>query len=241
MNINCIIIDDEALARKGLKKYVMEIDFLELKGVCKNAVEANTILNNEKIDLLFLDIEMPILTGIDFLKSLNQSPKVIFTTAYSDYAIDSFEFDVVDYLLKPISFERFLKACNKAHITFTDNKIYKTEEIKEPEEEYIFIKTDKQLVKIFLNKILFVQSMQNYSQIITLEASHLTLVPLKKVKDILPNANFLQVHKSYIVSKSKTEAIVGNQIIIGKHKIPIARSLKERVISELIGNKVLKK
>lgn len=242
MKINCIIVDDEALARKGLEKYVKEIDFLELKDVCKNALQANAIINREKIDLLFLDIEMPMLSGIDFLKSLKHAPKVIFTTAYSEHAIESFEFDVVDYLVKPISFERFLQAANKAHRFISgETPLVKTENNKEQKEEYVFIKTDKQLVKLLVNDILFIEAMQNYIRIITKEKSHITLVPLKKVLDILPQRDFIQVHKSYVISKLKVEAIVDNHILIEEHKIPIARSLKEEVLEKLLRDKVLKK
>lgn len=242
MKINCLIIDDEALARKGLEKYVREIGFLELKGVCKNAMEANTIIKMERIDLLFLDIEMPMLSGIDFLKTLQHSPKIIFTTAYSEYAIESFEFDVLDYLVKPISFERFLQAANKAHrILSKDAPMPKSEPIQEDEEKFIFVKTDKQLVKVFLDDILFVESLQNYIRIHTVKQAYLTLVPLKKVFDILPRKYFLQVHKSYVIAIPKVEAIVGNQILIGEHKIPIGRQQKEGVFKVLTENKVLKK
>ncbi len=242
MKINCIIVDDESLARKGLEKYVKEIEDLELKGVCKNAMQANTIINNEKIDLLFLDIEMPMISGIDFLNSLKHTPKIIFTTAYSEYAIESFEFDVVDYLVKPISFERFLQAANKAYRFISDKPPTVIQgKTEEKEEEFIFVKTDKQLVKILLKNILFVESMQNYIRIHTIDNSHITLVPLKKVFDILPEKDFIQVHKSYVISKSKVEAIVGNQILMGAHKIPIGRSLKEEVLEILVKNKILKK
>ncbi|MCP3931392.1 MAG: response regulator transcription factor [Bacteroidetes bacterium] len=241
MKIKCIIVDDEALARKGLEKYVKEIDFLELKGTCKNALEANSLINQEKIDLLFLDIEMPMLSGIDFLKSLKHSPKVIFTTAYSEYAIDSFEFDVIDYLVKPISFERFLQASNKAYRSMSNSNSPDSLEVEKKEKEFIFIKTDKQLVKVFLHEILFVQAMQNYSRVTTSDTSLLTLIPLKKVNDFLPETDFTQVHKSYIISRSKIDAIVGNQIIIGDYKIPIARSMREEVIGQLVGKRILKK
>lgn len=242
MKINCIIVDDEAIARKGLEKYVKEISFLDLKGVCKNAMQANNILNEEKIDLLFLDIEMPMISGLDFLKSLKNAPKVIFTTAYSEYAIDSFEFEVVDYLVKPISFERFLQAANKSFRIFSKEKIPPPVAIVEEKvDEFIFVKTDKQLVKILLKDILYVESMQNYIRIFTKDNSHLTLVPLKKVFDILPEKDFIQIHKSFVISKSKVEAIVGNQVLIGEHKIPIGRSLKEEVLEALVRNKVLKK
>ena len=242
MKINCIIIDDEAIARKGIEKYVKEIEFLDLKGICKNAMEANTLINKEKIDLLFLDIEMPMISGLDFLKSLRDAPKVIFTTAYSEYAIDSFQFEVVDYLVKPISFERFVQAANKAYRMLAKQIPTTTSPTtEEHEDEFIFVKTDKQLVKIMLKDILFVQALQNYIQIFTKNHTHLTLVPLKKVFDMLPEKDYLQVHKSFIISKSKVEAIVGNQILIGEHKIPISRSLREEVLEILVSDKVLKK
>ncbi|MCG8309910.1 MAG: response regulator transcription factor [Cytophagales bacterium] len=242
MKINCIIVDDEALARKGLQKYVNEIDYLNLKGICKNAMEANTILSNEKIDLLFLDIEMPMLSGIEFLKALKHPPKVIFTTAYSEYAIESFEFDVLDYLVKPISFERFLQAANKAHRLISENSsLIDKAQVPEKEGDYIFIKTDKQLVKIILKEILFVESMQNYIRIFTKNESHITLVPLKKILDILPKNEFIQVHKSYLVSKSSVDAIIGNQLIIDEYKIPIGRSIREEVLNALVKDRVLRK
>lgn len=243
MKINCLIVDDEAIARKGLEKYIKEIDFLHPKGICKNAMEANTLINEEKIDLLFLDIEMPMISGLDFLKSLRVAPKVIFTTAYSEYALDSFQFEVIDYLVKPISFERFIQAANKAYRIFAkENNISTIKSIPEQnEDEFIFVKTDKSLVKIFHRDILFIHAMQNYIQIFTKEDTHLTLVPLKKVFEMLPHKDFLQVHKSFIIAKSKVEAIVGNQVLIGDHRIPIARSFKEQVLNDLVGNKVLKK
>lgn len=242
MKLNCIIVDDEALARKGLEKYIKKIDFLELKGVCKNAMEANTAIKEGEIDLLFLDIEMPMLSGIDFLKSLKHTPKVIFTTAYSQYAIESFEFDVLDYLVKPISFERFLQAANKAHRIISENSPSpKTESKKKEGEKFIFVKTDKQLVKLFLDDILFVESLQNYIRIHVGKQSYLTLVPLKKVFDILPRKTFLQVHRSFVISTTKVEAIVGNQILIGEHKIPIGRNLKEGVLKNLTKDKILRK
>ncbi|HRK55372.1 MAG TPA: LytTR family DNA-binding domain-containing protein [Cyclobacteriaceae bacterium] len=244
MKINCVIVDDEALARKGLEKYVNEIEFLSLKGVCKNAMEVNTILNNEKIDLLFLDIEMPMISGIDFLKSLNTTPKIIFTTAYSEYAVESFAFDVVDYLIKPISLERFLQASNKAYKQITKENIPKSTSLKSLEkedDEFIFVKTEKQLARVRLDDILYVESMQNYIRIHCEKESHLILVPLKKIIEILPSNKFIQIHKSYIVSKSKVVAISGNQVVLGNTKIQIARSFKDEVIKSLTEDKILKK
>ncbi|MCG8476991.1 MAG: LytTR family DNA-binding domain-containing protein [Cytophagales bacterium] len=242
MNINCIIVDDEALARKGLAKYINVIEFLKLKGVCKNAIEANAILNKKNIDLIFLDIEMPALSGIDFLKAIKQSPKIIFTTAYSEYAIESFEFDVLDYLVKPISFDRFLQAANKAHRLIAEASALKFEErTSGSNDDYVFIKAEKQLVKVKLRDILFVESMQNYIRIFTAAETHITLIPLKKILNILPRDLFIQVHKSYLIAKNAVDAIAGNQILIGKHKIPIGRSMREEVLETLVREKVLKK
>ena len=242
MKIKCIIVDDEAIARKGLEKYIRQIDFLELKGICKNAIQANALVNEKKIDLLFLDIEMPMISGLDFLKSLKDAPKVIFTTAYSEYALDSFEFDVVDYLVKPVSFERFLQAANKAHRLISEKTpVEEKGPAPKKEDGFIFIKTDKQLVKIIFKDILFVESMQNYIRIFMGSESHLTLVPLKRIIELLPADDFLQVHKSFLVSKNKVEAIVGNQLIISEHKIPIGRSVREEVLSSLVKGKILKR
>ncbi len=242
MNIHCIIVDDEALARKGLQKYVDKIDFLILKGICKNAMEANTILNREKIDLVFLDIEMPMLSGLDFLRTLQHTPKIIFTTAYSEYALESYEFDVADYLVKPISFERFLQAANKVHRHLTKTvPTTATENIAEQTDDHLFIKTDSQLVKVLIQDILFVESMQNYIRIHTTQEALMTLVPLKRMLEILSEHEFMQVHKSFVIAKNKVDAIIGNQLVIGNHKIPIGRSLRDKVLSTLVKDKVLKK
>ena len=236
------MIDDEALARKGLQEYVEAIDFLELKGVCKNAIQANALLKTEQIDLIFLDIEMPLISGMDFLKSLQNPPKVIFTTAYTEYAVESFEYDVVDYLVKPISMERFLQACNKAHgILVGNRKEDLLEEKFSKEDEYLFVRVDKELVKIGLDDILFVEGMQNYVKIITEKKTHIVHLPLKSVLESLPSNLFYQVHKSYIVALDKVQVISGNQLVVGNHKIPIGRTKKEEVIKRLTKNRMLKK
>jgi len=243
MKINCIIVDDEAIARRGLKSYVESIDFLELKGEAINAVQANALLKTEEVHLIFLDIEMPLISGLDFLKTLRNPPKVIFTTAYSEYALDSFEFDVIDYLVKPISLERFLKACNKAYKIFEDTLSDKKPQaplVKE-DKDYLFVKVDKELVKIGFKDILFIEGMQNYIQIQTTKSKHIVLVPLKKVFNLLPTKDFYQVHKSYIISLSKVQAISGNQLMISEYKIPISRNKKCEIMNVLTNNKVLKK
>lgn len=239
MKLNCLIIDDEPLARDGLEKYVQQIEFLDLKAKCKSALQANSIIQQEKIDLIFLDIEMPQLSGLDFLKSLRQSPMVVFTTAYPQYALEGYQFDAIDYLLKPIAFERFLQAANKA-LRLHMKTITPSKEAEEAS-DFIFVKTDTQLVKVMLEDVLYVEGMQNYIVFHTAKEKIMTLVPLKNIFEMLSPENFIQVHKSYVVAKSKVEAIVGNQIVIGEHKVPISVRMKKKVMDELTGNRLLKK
>lgn len=234
--LNCIIVDDEPLARKGIQQYVEQLDFLQLKAVCKNAMQANTALSEHPIDLLFLDIEMPMLSGIEFLKTQTNAPAVIFTTAYPQYALEGYQFDVIDYLLKPISFERFLQACNKAMRLVSSSNNSSTEETP-----YIFVKTDKQLVKVFIGDILYIESMQNYILLHTEKEKIMALVPMKNIFELLSKEDFLQIHKSYVVAKGKVEAIVGNQVVIKEVKLPISTRMRKEVVEVLTGNRLLKK
>lgn len=232
MKIKCIITDDEPLARKGLEKHANKIDFLEVVAQCENALQLNEALEKQAIDLLFLDINMPHLNGIDFLKlKKTTGPKVILCTAYPEYALEGYELEVLDYLLKPISFERFYKAASKA-------KAYFKMSAQPKETDYFFIKCDKRLEKISFQDILFLESMQNYVKIIT---SHETLVAhttLKALKLQLPSSGFLQPHKSYVVAIDKIKAIEGNQLIIGQHKVPISRYQKEQALEKIINRKL---
>jgi len=234
--LNCLIIDDEPLARQGLEKYAQEIEFLQVKGICKNAIQANTILQEQSIDLLFLDIEMPMLSGIDFLKTTANAPAVIFTTAYPKYALDGYQFDVIDYLLKPISFERFLQASNKAL-----RLLGTTKDGAATTDAYIFVKTDKQLVKIMIADILYVEGMQNYIIFHTAKEKIMALVPLKNIFELLSDKEFIQIHKSFIVAKNKVKSIVGNQVAIAGNLLPISTRMKKEVLGKLTGNRLLKK
>src|ERR1700748_2730612 len=184
--IRCIITDDEPFARKGLQGYIGQIDFLELKGVCENAVELNSLLKKEPADLLFLDIEMPYVTGIDFLRSIPSPPKVIFTTAYEKYALQGFELEVLDYLLKPISFERFLRAANKAFDYF------RLQQAAVAPEDYFFVKADSKLENIHFADILFAEALKNYVAIYTGEKKVITHLTLKMVQEKLPARSFVQ-------------------------------------------------
>ena len=233
MKISCIITDDEPFARKGLANYVEKIDFLLLKGKCEDALQLNNLLSSQKIDLLFLDIQMPQISGLDFLKSLKNKPQVILTTAYEQYALEGYELDVLDYLLKPISFERFMKAAIKAQDYFQKEKT--------PELDYIFIKSDNRLEKVNLSDILFVESLQNYVSIYTKKGKYISHLTLKGFKESVPNNILIQPHKSYLVALANIEAIDGNRIVIGDHKIPISKYLKEEVLQKVVNSKLLKR
>ena len=219
--LNCLIIDDEPIAREGIADYCMEVPFLNVIALCKNVLQANHYLETHHIDLIFLDIQMPLVSGIEWLKKLKNAPSIIMTTAYEEYALESFRYNVLDYLVKPISFERFLKGVhkvNKYHLHKSDNEV-------------LFLKSEKQLKKIHVNDILFAQAMQNYIKVVTQEETIITQMSLKSFKDQLPQNHFIQTHKSYIVSKYKVDAIVENTICIGDYEIPISVRLKKMVLN----------
>ncbi len=235
MQINCIIIDDEPLARNGLKEYINDIEFLNLAGEFDNPLNAAAILGSGIVQLIFLDIQMPKITGLEFLKTLSRAPAVIFTTAYPQYAIEGFEVNAVDYLVKPISFERFLKAALKA------KELLNQKEIRAEEQDYFFIKVDNTLVKLFYDDILFVEALQNYVSIHTNSKKHISYLTFRSVEEYLPADRFIKVHKSYIVSAGKVNSIDGNEICIGQHHIPISRGLKDEVMDKLTKGKFLKR
>lgn len=223
--LNCIIIDDEPLAREGLADYSEDISFLNIVGICKNAMQANDLLHNKHVDLIFLDINMPLITGLDWLKTLKTSPLVIMTTAYPEYALESFEFEVIDYLVKPISFDRFLQAANKA---------YRLVNVSE-DDNVFFVKSDKSLKKVIASEILFLEAMQNYVKIVTKEEVVVTHSTLKQLRDNLPKNDFIQTHKSYLVAKNHILEIIGNQISIDKYKVPISVRMRKEVLNKIIG------
>lgn len=235
--LHCIIIDDEPLARKGLKEYIADADFLHLAGEFDNPVKAMDIILKEKIDLIFLDIQMPKMTGLEFLKSLPHAPIVIFTTAYPQYAVDGFELNAVDYLLKPFSFDRFWKAVLKARA------VYESKSAVHPgaEPDYFYIKCDNKLVKINYGDVLFVEALQNYVAIHTISKKYITYLTLHSIEESLPASQFVKTHKSFIVAMNKVESIEGNEIKIGSHSISISRTEKETVMERLIQNKLLKR
>ena len=228
MKIKCIIVDDEPFAQIGLKEYIKEVDFLELVGVCDNAMQAYPLLNNNKADLILLDIEMPELSGIDFIKSLKKMPAVIFTTAYPEYALQSYDLDVIDYLVKPISFQRFLKAVNKA-------KYFLADKLKDPsqtaeENDYLFLKVNYQLEKIFYKDVLFIEALQNYVAIHLAGKKIVSYITISGIEKKLPANLFMRIHKSYIVGLNKIEMITGNKVIIDTHNLPVSRNIKDKLM-----------
>jgi len=234
MKIDCIVIDDEPLARMGLIDYIDRIKFLNLVGEFKSANEAKDFLADHPVDLMFLDINMPKMNGLEFLKSLNEPPKVVFTTAYREYASDSYELDGVDYLLKPIGFERFLKAVNK---------VYMLLELKEesPTEDHFFVKVDGVIKRVLLENLCYIESMKDYVKIVQKGSQDIiTLVSLKQMEQRLPDS-FLRVHRSFIVATDKVEEIEGNLLKIGANEIPMAPQLRSRVLERIMGGKFLKR
>jgi len=237
--MNCIIVDDEPMGREGLADYVTEIDQLKLVGLCKNAIEANNLMAETKVDLIFLDIQMPKLSGLEFIRSLENPPLIIICTAYPSYAIEGYDLNVLDYLVKPITYQRFLKACNKAKTQF--QLINNSNEPSSVKENFFFVKCDNQFVKIIINDILYIESLQNYISIKCQDKNYVTLISLKNVLKELPESSFMQIHKSYVVNLDTVQSIEGNQLIINEDKIPISRSLRKEVYDRVLKNKVLKK
>lgn len=237
--MNCLIVDDEELARNLVENYINRLSYLAVVGKCANPLEAMQVLQEQPVDLMFLDIQMPELTGVEFLKTLSQKPLVIFTTAYKEYALQGFELDVVDYLLKPFRFERFLQAVNKAgKIKMHESKEAPpapdtTEEVPNEEKDYILVKSDFKVFRIFYKDILFIESMKEYVAYHTPAGRTLSLGSLKRLEQELPADKFMRVHKSYIVNKGEVSALEGNQVHVGKVKIPIGTSYRERVLAEL--------
>ncbi len=241
MKINCIIIDDEPLARKGLKEYVNDVEFLHLAGEFDTCLAAADSLNKDSLQLILLDIQMPHISGLDFLKSLANPPAAIITTAYPQYALEGFELNVLDYLVKPIAFNRFLKAAMKAKDYYEARENANAMQHKNVSEDHVFIKADGRLIKILYGDILFVEALQNYVAINTQNKKYITYLTFKSLEENLPANHFLKVHKSFIVQTSKVTGIDGNQIMINDHSIPVSRNLKEEVMQKLLGNKFLRR
>jgi DNA-binding LytR/AlgR family response regulator len=227
MALKCLLVDDEPPALSVLEKYVEAVDQLELAGTCNNAFQAMMVLQQKKVDLLFLDIQMPKLSGTSLVKTLQHPPKVIFTTAFKEYAIDAFEVDAVDYLLKPVSFERFLKAVNKV---IHNTAIIEEEPVVQNTAGFLYFRADRKMVKIFLDEILYVESLKDYVKIH--RATDRPLIVKQSISTLeamLPQNGFVRIHRSFIVAVSKITAYTNHDVEVGKIELPIGRLYSSNV------------
>ena len=231
--IICLAIDDEPPALQVIEKYIASMPALELKASVNNAVDALSIVQNNKIDLIFLDIQMPQLLGTDFMRSLINPPKVIFTTAFRKYAVDGFELDAVDYLLKPISFERFLKAVNKVmrlNINTDENDFnFKTTQSNTHSDSFIYLRADRKNIKVNFDDILFIESLKDYIKVVTKDKTIVTKQAISSIEENLPADLFVRTHRSFIVSLKRIESYTNELIQISRYEIPISRSYRHEV------------
>ncbi len=232
--IRCLVVDDEELARTLLENYISKLPQLELVGKCKNPLEAMSILQEQNVDLLFLDIQMPELTGVEFLKILHNKPLVVFTTAYPDYALEGYALDVVDYLLKPFSLERFIQAVNKVNqrLNHQGPNTDHPPEVKS-EKNYILVKSEHKIHRIPYDEILYIQSMREYVAYYTPQGRILSLNSLKKLEQELPDQQFIRIHKSYIVAIDKIKTLEGNLLHVSDEKLPIGANYKDVVLTKV--------
>jgi len=229
--MNCIIVDDEPLARDILENFIGKVPFLELKAFCKSGFEALEILRKEKIDLIFLDIQMPDMTGIQLYESLNYKPIVIFTTAYSNYAVTGFDLNAVDYLVKPFAYQRFLKAVNKAYEQLNQRKPVAASKFHH---DFMFVKDGTKIVKVVYEDILYLEGMKDYVKIILKEKKMvLTLISMQNIVRKLPEGQFVRIHRSYIVSLSKIDSVEKNRVVVGGKWLPVGNSYKNLLMDAL--------
>jgi DNA-binding LytR/AlgR family response regulator len=229
--IICMAVDDEPPALEVLKKFITSVHSLELAATCTDAIEALNFLQAHPVDLIFLDIKMPELLGTDFIRALKNPPKVIFTTAYRKYAIEGFELDAVDYLLKPISFERFLKAVSKVMQTSL-SETKREDEITNNKSDtpgYINFRSDRKMIKVALADIVYIESIKDYIKVVTLTNTVVTKQPISSVEEMLPAALFIRIHRSYIIAINKIESFNHEQVWIAKEELPISRMYRHEV------------
>ncbi|MGB5989249.1 MAG: LytTR family DNA-binding domain-containing protein [Marinifilaceae bacterium] len=230
--MNCIVVDDDKLAREVLEKFIKRVDFLDLIGSYENAIDASNALQNteDKVDLIFLDVEMPEMTGIEFLSTMKQTPQIIIVSSKEQYALDAYEYAVTDYLLKPVYYTRFLKAVNKAYEKFSQ-KISSSGELE------VFIKSNSALVRLEYDDILWIEALENYIMVKTFDNKFVIHFTMKSMEGKLPLDKFIRVHRSYIVNRSKIEVIEDSSVVVrtesGLKSIPIGKSYKDRLLKDL--------
>lgn len=229
--ISCIIVDDESMARDIIATHLSRIKNIEVVAQCKNAIEAFNFINNNAVDLIFLDINMPEISGIAFAKSINKNIKIIFTTAYRDYAVEGFNLQAVDYLLKPISFERILQAINRYFEVSTQQ--VKTQPQPSETNDFIFVRSDRRMLKITFKDIIYIESLSDYLKIHLKDQSIITRETISAIEAKLPQKDFLRIHRSYIVSLAKIQSFTNEEITVNRKALPISRSYKKDVLNHL--------
>ncbi len=233
--VTCMIVDDEPMAREIISSFVGKIHNLELVATCKNVSEAFSVLQKESIQLIFLDINMPEISGLSLAKSIQHKSQVIFTTAYREYAVEGFDLQAVDYLLKPISFDRFLKAVQKYFDLHVSKEIIHQEKVSEVKENSIFVRSDRKMVKVRFKEINYIESLSDYVKIFTDKETIITRETISNIESKLPSNEFLRTHRSYIVSMPKIDSFTNEFLELDKKAIPISRSYKENVLQKLAG------
>lgn len=235
--LTCVIIDDEPLARECIANYVNEVDFLSLAGVGNNPMDLLQLMETHSPDLIFLDIEMPVMNGIDFLKSSPRLPMVIITTAYPSYALEGFQLDVMDYLVKPVVFNRFFMAVNKAR----DYHQLVSKSAAPSNTDHFFVKCGHKYERIYFHDLIYVEALQNYVTLVTSNGKYITQLPLKNVEENLKGHGFIRIHKSFVVSIAKIEGIENNDVLIQSQRIPISRHYRDDVMDRVVNHKLWKK
>lgn len=230
--IRCLVVDDEPPAREIISRYINDVATLQLAGECANALEAFTLLQKQVIDLIFLNIRMPQLNGNDFLKTLKNRPKVIFTTAHHEYAVEGYELDIVDYLMKPIPFNRFLKAIDKAFPSGASETSSMAKQ-KTNSEAFLYFRVDRKMVKVMLQDLLYIESMKDYIKIFTNGGTLITKQSISSVEEMLPETDFARVHRSYIVSVGKIKSFTSELLELGNGAIPIGKLYRNTILKRI--------
>jgi two-component system LytT family response regulator len=234
LHLQCLVVDDEPPAREVLKRYIQEVPMLQLAGECGNALQAIQFLQTQHVDILFLDIRMPQLNGTELLKVIRNPPPVIFTTAHAEYALEGYELDVMDYLLKPVRFDRFVKAVNKV-AQLSGQRAIESNNVEEEQKKdsFVYFRADRKMVKVMLDDILFIESMKDYIKVFTSTSTIITKQSITAVEAMLPEKQFIRTHRSFIVSVKKIRSFTSELIEIGKHEIPIGKLYRNGVLKVL--------
>ena len=238
---NCLIVDDEPIARDIINSYCSHLTNLKVIASCSNALEAKTILQNQHIDILFLDINMPVIDGVSFAKTLKNKPQIIFSTAYKEYATDAFDLEACDYLLKPFSFDRFMIAVDKAVVRLKSglapHATVLPPESNPHQEDFIFIKSDGKIFKILYEDLQYGEAQGNYTRIVTQTTTLMPKMPFSSFEELLPSIRFIRIHRSFVINKTKISHIEGNRVFIGNTELPIGSSYRDLLLKELGFNK----